>query len=561
MKRIFTLVVVFMVLSAGLVQAQVQRKVLLEHFTQASCGPCATYNPAMQAIVNANPDKIVAIKYQVWWPGSDPMYNHNTADVQARVNYYPPSFGVPHSQIDGAWWGGHPANWTINTINTRYAMTSPFEVNITHSIPPTHDTVFVRMVIRAPQAFSGSAVAHIVVEEEHIHFATAPGSNGETDFHNVMKKMLPSNAGTALPSSWAAGDSVVINTFWKTANVYDWEEIAVVGFVQDPVTKYVHQAEYSPPLPPAPLFNYDVATLEISGLPKSTCQGEIAPVVKIKNLGANNLTSLNIHYQVNGGTVNTYAWTGNLPFYSETTINLPSISFPVQAANTLKVYPGSPNGQQDQFAANDTLTESIDGGHATTNNVTLTLRTDNAPAQTTWTLKDASGNTVYSGGPYSQNQTIFTVPMTLPGSGCYIFTINDAGGNGICCTNGIGFYRITDQSGLNFIAGSNFSSVEVNEFEVLPVGVEEELIAASVVVRPNPFRGEANLMLDLPARTEVSAEMFDLLGNRVMVVAPELKARGKSEVKLDGQGLPPGLYLLKVLVGAELHTLKINLIR
>ncbi|MBE0641426.1 MAG: hypothetical protein IH599_05275, partial [Bacteroidales bacterium] len=394
---------------------------------------------------------------------------HNTVDVQARVNYYPPSFGVPHSQIDGAWWGGHPANWTINTINTRYAMTSPFEVNITHSIPPTHDTVFVRMVIRAPQAFTGSAVAHIVVEEEHIHFATAPGSNGETDFHNVMKKMLPSNAGTALPSTWAAGDSVVINTFWKTANVYDWEEIAVVGFVQDPVTKYVHQAEYSPPLPPTPLFNYDVAALEVTGLPNSTCQGELSPTLKIKNMGANTLTSLNVNYRVNGGSLSTYAWTGSLPFYSETTINLPSISFPVLPSNTLEVFPSSPNGQPDQFAGNDTLVESIAGGHVTTNTVSLTLRTDNAPGQTTWTLKDENGTTVYSGGPYTQNQTITTVPMTLPGPGCYIFTINDAGGNGICCTNGIGFYRLTDQNGTNFIAGSNFGSVETGEFEVMAV--------------------------------------------------------------------------------------------
>ncbi|HRZ76676.1 MAG TPA: T9SS type A sorting domain-containing protein, partial [Bacteroidales bacterium] len=546
------------VLFAGGLQAQVQRKVLLEHFTQASCGPCATYNPAMQAVVNANPDKIVPIKYQVWWPGSDPMYNHNTVDVQARVNYYPPSFGVPHSQLDGAWWGGHPANWTINTVNTRYAVASPFQIEISHSIPATHDTVFITMVIKAPAGFSGSAIAHIVVEEEQIHFSTAPGSNGETDFFNVMKKMLPSNAGTALPSTWAAGDSVVINAFWKFANVYDWEEIAVVGFIQDPVTKYVHQAEYSPPLPPAPLFNYDVAALTLGGLPTASCSGEIAPVVKIKNMGAFALTSLNLNYRVNGGTLHTYAWTGNLPFYAEASVSLPVITFPVQANNTLEVYPSLPNGQADQFAGNDTLQEEIDGAHTATNLVTLTLRTDNAPAQTTWNLKDASGTIVYSGGPYSQAQTMTTVPMTLSSLGCYTFTINDAGGNGICCSSGIGFYRLTDQYGVNFIAGSNFASTEVGEFEVIGVGMEEELNAPLVEVVPNPFRQEARVQLNLDQAGEVGLELFDLLGSRVLQTLPRPMPQGESTLSLDGSSLRPGLYLLKVKVGNEVYTRKVN---
>jgi thioredoxin-like negative regulator of GroEL len=41
---------------------QAQRVVLLEHFTQASCGPCATLNPAVQTLINANQGKIITIK-------------------------------------------------------------------------------------------------------------------------------------------------------------------------------------------------------------------------------------------------------------------------------------------------------------------------------------------------------------------------------------------------------------------------------------------------------------------------------------------------------------------
>ena len=36
------------------------------------------------------------------------------------------------------------------------------------------------------------------------------------------------------------------------------------------------------------------------------------------------------------------------------------------------------------------------------------LLTDNYPAETTWTVVDANGETVMSGGPYSSNATTYT---------------------------------------------------------------------------------------------------------------------------------------------------------
>ncbi|MBK8348599.1 MAG: hypothetical protein IPL08_13670 [Saprospiraceae bacterium] len=35
------------------------------------------------------------------------------------------------------------------------------------------------------------------------------------------------------------------------------------------------------------------------------------------------------------------------------------------------------------------------------NNLTLEVRTDNYPAETTWNIKNSSGTILYSGGPYS----------------------------------------------------------------------------------------------------------------------------------------------------------------
>jgi hypothetical protein len=84
-------VLLFSLVTIGLLQVsfgQYQRTVLFEEFTQASCGPCASQNPGFNALLDENSDKTLAIKYQVWWPGFDPMYLQNEPDVDSRVGYY-----------------------------------------------------------------------------------------------------------------------------------------------------------------------------------------------------------------------------------------------------------------------------------------------------------------------------------------------------------------------------------------------------------------------------------------------------------------------------------------
>ena len=51
--------------------------------------------------------------------------------------------------------------------------------------------------------------------------------------------------------------------------------------------------------------------------------------------------------------------------------------------------------------------------------LTLTLLTDNYPLRTTWSVVDASGNTMAAGGPYSNQQTSYVEEFCV-GSGCLI---------------------------------------------------------------------------------------------------------------------------------------------
>lgn len=254
MKKIYALIVIGLWLSAA---TNAQRLVLIEHFTQASCPPCAALNPALNALLDQNLDKIVAIKYQTSWPGVDPMNAANPTDVQTRVTYYGVD-GVPNSLLDGNVYDGSPSGVTQTMINSRHNVNPGVKVKVSYFVisnpSAPSDSMLVTAVVKAISAVPAGKVLHTVAIEREIEFSTAPGSNGEKKFESVMKKMFPSASGTTLPAI-AAGDSLkyTFKMSLKRSNgspvYYNLGQAAAVAFVQDNTTKEVLGAGYDEPRP------------------------------------------------------------------------------------------------------------------------------------------------------------------------------------------------------------------------------------------------------------------------------------------------------------------------
>jgi hypothetical protein len=171
--------------------AQTQRMVLAEEFTQASCPPCAAQNPAFNSLLQANPTKVVAIKYQTNWPGVDPMNVQTQSDVGTRVTYYNCT-GVPYAPLDGSEtpvsspnYAGAPANWTQSIINTGYAVPAPFALSVSHTMSTDFDSAFVTVVVTAAEAYTstGALKLQLGMTEKTVNFSTPPGTNGETVFY------------------------------------------------------------------------------------------------------------------------------------------------------------------------------------------------------------------------------------------------------------------------------------------------------------------------------------------------------------------------------------------
>jgi len=555
-KTLFSLALIILSF-AGFSQSQ--RYIIVEEFTNASCGPCAAQNPAFQALMAANTSKCTYITYHWNFPGpNDPMYLANPTENQGRIGYYGFNY-VPSCVLDGNVYAGVPANLTQTMINNRYTVPSPFELYINHEISPGNDSIYVTMLGKCTQAVSGQLVAHNVVLEKHIHYNTAPGSNGEKDFYNVMRKMLPNHNGATLPSSFEPGDYFILQQSWKLANITLMSELSVTGFIQNKQTKEAHQATITSPTPITGVYQNDVEVSSLLGMLPTYCVSALSPSVMIRNNGNEPLTSVTFHYKVNSGDIQNYQWTGNLGFLETATVQLPAFNFSLANSNVLTVYTDGTNAIGDDYAKNDTIRHNFNAAVQAGSTVTLNIKTDNYPEETTWVVKDNQGVTIASGGPYTQTGHVYTETIPLGFGICYEFTIYDSGGNGVCCSasSGYGYYQL--KSGTTTIrTGTNFGAQESTQFySPSGVGVVENLNPLFFAVHPNPVENQATLAFTLTSAEKVEISVINLQGKTVKVMPLAEYGSGQHTVVLDVSDLPAGLYNVQLKAGEKSFNQKI----
>jgi len=192
----------------------------------------------------------------------------------------------------------------------------------------------------------------------------------------------------------------------------------------------------------------------------NVCSTSFVPEVTLTNFGSNNLTSVAINYQVDGGAISTYNWSGNLSTLASTSVTLPTISVN-SGSHTFSASTVNPNGQNDGNTNNDGSSSQF---ASATNSLTLTIVLDQYGSETTWEIRDGS-TTIASGGPYQNNASGTTVTENLcVEDGCFDFIINDSYGDGICCSYGNGSYLLVDDNNNTLASGGQFTSTETTNF-------------------------------------------------------------------------------------------------
>ena len=551
MKKITLLL--FSVLLTIMAVSQSQRMVLAEECTSSTCWPCGQQNPPFDALIEANSDIITSIKYHVWWPspGNDPMYLDNKADNTNRTNYYGVN-SVPHVMLDGSYWDGMPSQVTQSRIDNAAAIPSPFEIQVYQELSPNEDTIYLTTLVHATDQVSGSLVTHVVVIEKHIHFNSPPGTNGEKDFYNVMKKLLPTAGGAEMPSSMENGDYVIFQNSWPLENVYDNDELAAVSFVQNHNTKEIFQAANSSTDPITPVYSLDAEILDVMDVTSYNCSGVVTPTVVIRNNGSTDLSSFTLHYSVNDGDEQTYEWSGDLAFLETATIQLSTLDFTVQDTNHLVISCDSPNGTSDDYPSNNTSTKTMYEAKLISGNIILALILDDHPEETTWEIYNSNGDVVQQGGPYDTPGQLI-IPIELDYGDCYQFVIHDAGGNGT------DYYALVYGGNNIIFDGSDFGSIDKNEFEYFFVGIEEPGQISDVNVYPNPATDKVNVEFNLSEYSPVEVSMTDMVGKRIYHEKLENASPGPKHFEVVTNDLLPGMYLLKVDAGSGSFVRKVSI--
>ena len=532
MKKTTLILASLMMLFALKVNAQNERVLLLESFTNTGCGPCAQYNPAMDALIANNAGKIAAIKYHVNWPSSnDPMFLHNTGENSARTSYYGVN-SVPHVVIDGNRFSDNPGNLNQSIINQLSVLESPMEMRLTYEVDEVKNIITVYVMGRASVDLTGSLKLYVGVIEKEIHFTSAPGPNGERDFYSVMKKMLPTSTGTVL-AEMAAGDYFTYTFTWELANIYNMDQLDAIAWVQNTGTKEVYQACKSSQ-DFAPFYANEACVSGLSNIKSVTCSGVETPKVVLSNYGSNTLTSTDLEVFVNGELINTVSWNGNLPCLASETVDLGEITFPVEDQNLLEVKLTNVNGEVDEAPANDVTSFTIAGSpDIVGKTLKLTVRTDANPEETTWKVTHlGTGEVGLEGGPYDTPNHNYTETLVITGDGCYDFTIYDAGGNGL---TGSGIYGLKAGSTTVF-SGKSFKDSESNEFSYEVTADVEETLNATTAIYPNPTTGIVNIESD----GEQMVTIYNMAGQRVY------EGMSSGNLQIDMKAYGTGIYAIQV---------------
>ena len=126
--------------------------------------------------------------------------------------------------------------------------------------------------------------------------------------------------------------------------------------------------------------------------------------------------------------------------------------------------------------------------------------------------------------------------------------------------NGPWYYQVTANYADGSSAASNEAMAVATRVEVPPQGAP---IRAMMLQQnyPNPFNPRTAIRFFLPERRFVRMEIFDLLGERHLVLLERNMESGEHVVEWNGANLPSGLYFCRLSSGAEVKQIKMLLLR
>lgn len=345
MKKI--LILANILLAAITVDAQNLKLGLFEEFTSENCSDCATKNPALYTKINAagNENKILLLTYHGGThntPG--PIFLQNQNFQRERFIYYLPSdepWGILNGNALEAPGGttGDVALLDQVKIDAAHNELTPFTMSVANPVYAADGQSFsITVTVTATQATTASFLRLRVALAETLDFTTAPGTNGETSFPNVVRQLYTYGqtasvpGGENLPLSWTAGQT---GTYTITGSIPSYVKNSsahkfFAAWIQEygtgsggAVLQAARTSDLTLQMPGA-----DAALTKLTGADGLICQlpATLNLTATLKNTGQDTLTAATIYYRLYGASWNSFVWTGSVAPEATAGIALPAIA-------------------------------------------------------------------------------------------------------------------------------------------------------------------------------------------------------------------------------------------
>jgi hypothetical protein len=301
-----------------------------------------------------------------------------------------------------------------------------------------------------------------------------------------------------------------------------------------------------------PLFANDAEVKLEGSCPASSCGAvfnQTTQKITIYNRGTNNLTAATVNYNINGGSNTVYNWSGNLAINAYASFD---VTINATSNGTLNANIAFTNGGADQRVLNNTasgvFTLPVAPANYTYTSYKFRLQQDLWGSETTWDLKNSSGTTIYSGGPYSDKSALplpalISSTWTLTNNQCYTFTINDSAGDGLCCTDGNGYYDIKTNSGSVIVkSGAAFTSSESVTFTTNTLATEVFENSNDVFLYPNPTKNILNIRVSNNFGLPNNYTIYNNLGQ----IISQKNISSAADLTINTSLLNNGIYYINI---------------
>ena len=485
------------------------QKVVLEEFTGIYCGYCPDGHVIGQGLHDASPNEVFLINihtggysnpngpadpdfnspYGAWIAGNTGLagYPAGTVNRSTFQGIAPQGSAGTTALSRGDWAAaativmGMPspvnvaaqASFDMGTgilsVNTETYYTS----NVTNS-----NNLHVAVVgnnIPGPQSGAQSYNPGAIISgpwsptynHQHMLLHLMDGQNGLEFNTTTAGTFIPNTHTWTVPATNQAGQTT--SGYFPALDPTNMDVVAFItdGSMGSETILTGFQANVIPVFPNA----YD-ANVTASSAADVVCASETDIEITFRNYGNQPLTSLDLNYKINSGTLITYGWTGNLTSGAQETVLISNVAFTPQANNTVDWTASNPNGQTDQNANNNASSSTFNHAFLSGNVVDgidaglidIAITTDGYGSETTWDVTAEDGSILASGGPYGSNVTL-NETASVGASECFTFNLYDSYGDGMCCTNGVGSVMVTDASGNVIFEGD---PVTLQNFTAIP---------------------------------------------------------------------------------------------